>query len=328
MRKMGETPWDFRSHSTCQHQGRVFHFSQDRKRLRVTEVFLGESVRFETVVTKLNCLVTFNCDIACCSVGQHLLVMAGNNKRIFAVLIDVGEEGSGVSSLHFLKLKVKGEKAWPDWPFLCPISDTRIFLFFTMKTGTWYCDIKDKTLAMKQIATNMPERYELRSLPLRISDGKLLALGVYYYGKDFTLISCHDGLDFEKIGEIPGAYRGSTSIVLVADRFVVGFGGQGRSHLNDLWIFDLQTRQGSAVRQEGEWHPPAGLVPLVVRDGILYLLGGYNTNSINSLPLWTLSCLIENKAIERAFRLKIGLPPRLHEVFQRRLIMRYIVTLL
>jgi len=70
--------------------------------------------------------------------------------------------------------------------------------------------------------------------------------------------------------------------------------------MDDLWVFDAASGRASRVRQEGDWHPASSLVPLVVQDGVLYLLGGRGTSSAHGIPLATLSVLLEEADVQRA----------------------------
>ena len=68
----------------------------------------------------------------------------------------------------------------------------------------WYCDVADKALTIRKLETQMLTEGGLRTLPLRLPDGKLLAFGALFPFVDVTLISCDEGLQFEKVGDTPG----------------------------------------------------------------------------------------------------------------------------
>jgi len=55
MRKVEDLPWQSLSFNMCRHQERVFNFSQDSRKLRVTEVLLGNEVTCVRAVIKRDC---------------------------------------------------------------------------------------------------------------------------------------------------------------------------------------------------------------------------------------------------------------------------------
>jgi len=298
MRKVGPTPLEFRSYNTCKHQERVFSFSSDHGKLVVTEAILGKETRCVRVTTELDCNKGGDSCIACCSLGQHMLVIAGKDEDMSAALVSVDEGQMTESTTHITALIVESKKEWLDWPYLCPVSENRALLYFNWWDSMWYCDIKDQALTVKKLATRMPSVYGFCTVPLRLPDGKLLVAGAFPYSNDITLISCGEELKFEKVGEIPGERRYLASTVLIKERFVVGFGGwNGNGYLRDLWIFDLQTYKASPVTRDGEWHSADQLVPLVAHCDTLYLLRGQS----NSISFSKLASLIQDATIRSAF---------------------------
>ena len=168
----------------------------------------------------------------------------------------------------------------------------------------WYCDVTGDTLAIRKLKTRMPTWGGFATVPIRIADGKLLAVGTNPESTDITLVHCDEKPQFEKIGDIPGEARRNTSSVLIGDRFVVGFGGRNINRLGDLWVFDLQTRRSSQVRRRGKWHPEDILVSLVVQGGVLYLLA----ITISCISLTALAALIEDRELRIAFSRQVGPP--------------------
>jgi len=110
MRKVGETPWYFRSFNTCQHRGRVLHFFPAARELTVTEVILSERSRCLSVTIAVECKTSHEHHIACCSLGQHILLMAGEGAEVFAALVDVEEGLLAESTVRITELTVEGEK--------------------------------------------------------------------------------------------------------------------------------------------------------------------------------------------------------------------------
>jgi len=237
-----------------------------------------------------------------------MLIMAGEYDDVSAALVDVDEGPLCNSTIHITELAVIGDKKCSSRPYLSPISESRALLYFARGSGMWHCDIDRATLNMQKLATEMPAAGGFNSLPIRVSERRLLVAGAFPYSRDITLVISKENPRFEKIADIPGPARDSTSAVLVEERVMVGFGGHDRGYLNDLWIFDLQTCKSSTVRRKGNWHPGGWHVPLVVQNGTLYLVGGEINCSAFSLTLASLASLIRRASVRRVFCFVIGVP--------------------
>jgi len=74
MKRVGEAPWRFYSFNSCIHRERILHFSLDSGKLRVTEAILGENPRFASLITGAKSELSYEMFLACCSLGQHILV--------------------------------------------------------------------------------------------------------------------------------------------------------------------------------------------------------------------------------------------------------------
>jgi len=311
MKKVGEVLWDFYSFNTCQHRGRTFSFSSDSGKLRITEVILKEEPRCVSATTDALCKTEENCYIACCSLGQHILVMAGKDgSEVFAALADVGEGPVDTSTIHITELLVEGNKKWPESPCLCPVSDSRALLYFDGHLDMWYCDIKEHTLITKHVQTKISAPKGFRTVPLRLANERLLVAGASPDSNDIILISCNGEPTFEKVGEVPGDARCWSSTVLIGERFVVGFGGWNGKHMDDIWIFDLQTKKASPVAKGGKWHPATSWPFLAAKDGILYIISGEDSIAIHSISLQCLSELIQDLDFQEVFQTTLGLELR------------------
>jgi len=245
--------------------------------------------------------------------------MAGKNKdAVFAGLVDVDEGPLTESTIHVTKLSVEGDIEWAYWPFLCSVSENRAMLFFRMQNSMWYCDVKERTLRMRRLETTMPSYGGFCSLPFCLPNGSLLVVGERLGSDDITLISCGEEPTFDIVGKVPRAKGCYTSLVLVGERFMVGFGGEEDFiFLDNLWTFDLQSHKSSAIAKDGDWHLQDTLVPLVVQDDTLYLIGGENTPFINSISLQALSELIQDIDVQTAFQTSLGLEPRQYPPIER-----------
>jgi len=320
MRKIGEAPWTLASYNTCQCGGRIFRFSQEGGVLIASEVVLGETAAFAAVNTGIECKATNNADIACCPLGDRILVMAGSAGHIFAALLGIGAGRLSSSNYEVVELSVVGDRNWQPKPFLGQLSDSHALLYFTWQSGMWRCEAKDTTLTMKRLASDMPAQYGFITAPLRLPDGKLLMVGSLPYYADITIISMDGKPTFQKVSNVPGAMACYASTVLIDRRFVVGFGGTDRGRHDDLWVLDIETGMKSPVRKQGDWHPKDYWTPLVIRDGVLYLLGGQVGNSMNCIPLASLASLILNAKLRHAFCASLGLPLYLSKAPMKKLL--------
>lgn len=275
----------------------------------MVEVILGGNVRCERVATGVDCRTRFYSHITCCSLGKHMLVMAGEGQEVFSALFDVRKGPLTASTLRITELAVEGDKLWSQWPSLCSVSGKRALLYFCGQDDMWYCDIRGKRLRMRKLATKMPMCNGFGTVPIRVPGERLLVAGEGRRCTDISLITPNDEPTFEKIGEIPGAGRWWTSTALVGERFVLGFGGTNLGgNLDDLWVFDLRTRKGCPVTKNGEWHPETCWTFLGVKDGTLYILGGNDSTTAHCIPLVTLPSLILCGAVRVALRSCLGIP--------------------
>lgn len=290
------------SSSMVSHRGRLFFFTAGGTKFTISEiVFFGRRAKDITVPLKMRF-----CDgpIGCCSLGNHILVMTGQKKRISAALVTVEKGRLRPLSVSTKRLTVNGDKVWPGIPFVRAISDTTALLFFDGQSATWLCEVSGTTLSVTKQATQMPTEGGFRCLPIGLPDGALLAAGDSSGFTDITRISVNGRPRCEFVGVIPGVGRYGASLVLIRDRFVVGFGGtsiRGHETLDDLWIFDLQTRHGSQLSKRGMWHPKANHVFMVVQGGTLYLIGGTLTTSVYCIALEAFGGLVRDWRLKADF---------------------------
>lgn len=67
-------------------------------------------------------------------------------------------------------------------------------------------------------------------------------------------------------------------------------------------FFDLQTRKTSQVEKGGDWHLGDYWVFLAAKSDVIYLVGGWSTSFVNSIPFTSFSDLIRDAAIKAAFK--------------------------
>lgn len=278
--------WTFAS---CQCQGRVFKFSREDGKLTVIETLLGDEVKFSIVKTDLNPGALHDNHLSCCALGDRMLLLAGSMPSdVFAYLVDVDEGELTESSLHITPLAVSGAKAWPAYGFLQQITTSQALLTFAVSSGMWRCCVDESALTMEmtKLPATVPDRQGFMSLPTLLPDGNYLVVGSGEGSRNITKFSLGDKIKFKTVGKIPGLPRHSVPTILVEGRFLIGFGGWSKVRdSSDLWVFDTVTGKTTDIKQEGNWHPADFHSILAVKNGVLYILSGLNTNAVHAIPL-------------------------------------------
>jgi len=320
MRDLGGCFPRYRSDDTVNHQERVFHFCQDRKKLCVTEILFGSTLKTKTVDTGVDCKTDDDNHISCCSFGAKIFVMTGSLRNADDVLcalvtIDPGELSR--ESIHIEKKRLTGFHSWDFGHYLAQFAENKVWVSFDLSDEIWIGEINGDELAM----TNHPGRpftwKKIGVSPLRLPDGSLLVAGQSRSSTAILLVTLEEQLCFQELGHIPGSGREEASTVLVGGRFVVGFGGVSGitllepdyepDYVDAMWILDLKTHRVSPMKKEGEWHPGGPWPVLVVRDRELYVIGGRKTTAAHSLSFTTLVRLIQNGRVRCAFCSCLGL---------------------
>lgn len=307
MKALGPAPSGFSSLNTCVHNERVFHFSPSDGKLSMTEAVLGEAMDYATVQLNVEC-GSESGRVGCCSLGERLLALVGKGEEgddISAALIAVDDGKLNETKVHVSNLAVVGDREWDNWPALCQVSSERVLLYFGSQNYMWYCDIAGNTLTMKKLSVQMPTRGGFGAVPIPLPAGRMLVAGSDPESNDIIQISNDEEPRFSRVGTVPGSERCDTSILLIRGNFVLGFGGHNNE---DLWVFDLKVRRGSLVKIEGNWHQSDFWVPLALRGDVVYLLGGWCSETVHTISLEVISRLIQDKAIRTAFRRRALLP--------------------
>jgi len=301
MRDLGGCFYGYLSYNTIDHQGRVFHFFQREGKLCVTEVLFGPWLKTRTVDTGIDCKTDDDNNISCCSFGEKILVMAGeeNETDMLCALVSIEPGELSSESIHIEEKRIVGSERGEVEAYLVQISENKVWMSFDYSDEIWIGEITGDELVMTMHSDRLPMRQGFQALPTRISGGRfLVAGGGRPCSTSIILIVPGEQFSFEKIGDMPGRGRDSVSTILIKERFVVGFGGwNGKESMNDLWIFDLQTRKASPVTNEGKWHQGVLLPFLAVRNDTLYLLRG----PAHSLSFKALASLIQDATVRSAF---------------------------
>lgn len=292
---------------------RSFHFlilQGVQRRLLVIELTLGERVTKTEVDTGVDTGIVQTYLPGCCQLGDEALVMFGveNTTDVFAALVSIDPGELTRESIHVKRLEMTGLESWGGGPYLAQIGETRLWGSFFNSDEVWICKLRGNTLEWVRSATRLPTESGFGAPPLCLPDGRLLAAGALPLSANIYIITAGDDLSFKEVGKFSGAGRYSVSTVLLGERFVIGFGGWAGNDINDMWIFDLETRNSSSIEKQGDWHPATWWPVLEIQDNTLYIIGGGNSVSTHSIPLISLSGLIQNGSVRLVFCEALGVP--------------------
>jgi len=328
MKKVGELRWELHSYNTCEHHDRMFNFApDDQRKLVVSEVFLGEEVRTIRVNTGVDCKCKYRYFSSCCPLGEKILLMAGNwdATDFFCALVSIDPGELTGESIHIEERKVIGWERYKDVPFLVQISENEVWASFYDSNEIWIGELKGDELIMTKHLDHLPIGGGFGVAPLPLPDGRFLAAGGLPPLAAITLITPGEHFSFEKVGDMPGDGRSGVSMILIGERFLVGFGGwNGKKDMDNMWIFDLQTKKASPVKREGEWHSAGPWPVLAARDKDLYVIGSGEISSAHCLSFLALSHLIEHDGAKSAFCSCLGIPLPFNEKLERKTFSHYI----
>jgi len=313
MRKLEGHFCDYFSYNTISHQERVFHFSCDEQKLSVTEILFGPRLKTKTVHTEVSCGSTDGGSVSCCSFGDTILVLAGwcGAAAIFCALVSIDPGELTKESVHLEEKEVVGREKYGTTYLLTQISENKVWASSHFSTEVWIGEIKGKQMLMTCHPSPLITTRGIEAPPLCLPDGRLLMVGKWWPASTVVvLVALGEQLFSEKVGDFPGEARDGMSIVLLAKRFVVAFGGCDGDYRNDIWIFDTKTRVASLLEREGDWSPPTHWPALLVRGQELYIIGGRKATAIHSISLTSLSRLIVDDKVRRVFCNSLGFPLR------------------
>jgi len=235
-------------------------------------------------------------------------IRASTKKQVMALLVQVRDGEQGRLNAEAREIGVIGGKiAWPYSPFLCQTGDRQALLYSCFRRGMWNCEVNQEGGLSVEPADNgkvfLNEPY---SLPVRLPNGEILVAEEKTFALGAAAAVGADGRVVRRRREEVDSEREGLSVVLVGGRFLVGFGVRSEGGMNGMSVYDTETRRSSGVTQQGEWHPEDEAVPLMIRNGRLYLLGGKKTRSINAIGLRELAEQVEDRDIRRAMMEALG----------------------
>jgi len=279
----------------------LFNFSSKDGKLVLTEIRCWGRPAYACLETNLDCQCSAASYISCCSLGDDILVVFGEGGKGKAALVWLDDGPLAEGSVHVTELAVLGTAEWQKASYLCRVSSCRALLHFHCCEKMWTCDVQGTAIILVPLAVTPPVPCGFACVPIPLTGGGHIVAGSNICSDEIMII--YPGCtSFETVGCIPGSGRLGASLVLVKNRFVVGFGGWNVVCLDDLWIFDIQTHRTSAVQRQGSWHPADFLVSLVVYDEVLYLLGGSLCRVLHAISLLSLAELIGDGRMRGEFK--------------------------
>lgn len=273
MKLLGWLPELINSQEVCLHKDRLFTFAHAGDLLLVSEIILGDTVRRVTVEYKMPQDASQN-SFASCSLGNRILFMSGGpDSTLFPLLIDIDEGDFCLAKLQVKPLKLQKPFVWGPMPRLGCASKNRAVLYFSSASGLWYCDVKGAVLSMQLPYCQKVIERGFDSAPINLQEGKVLAARSLPTSTDLTIVSTESRVKYVHAGNIPGEARPFFSIVLIKNRFVIGFSERNASDpaLSDMWIFDLQRRRLSPIAKSEDWPAQNYLSFMVAAGSALYL---------------------------------------------------------
>lgn len=308
MRVIGEAPEHFWSFNTCWIQKRLFGFHHDGNKLLVTEIQLGRHPRFVKQEIPVRTMLKKLTNPGCCSLGDAGLVLFSDEENAYAVVVRVSEGALSAKSVSLTELSLRGIDPPDRAVFLCELPGNRVLLNVAGTSAYWVCTLSGEELVAEKLSLEAPEE-GFMTVPLPLPDGRLAFAGAAPWSVDVVALRMED-LSLEVIGKFPGEPLQNVSTVLLADRFILGFGGWGSVDSNELWVLDIESGESSLVRKAGDWHTVDIWSPLVIHGGGMYILGGNTTRSVYLLQLSDLAFLIQDPKLRESFRRALGLPMR------------------
>jgi len=311
MRRIGCSFRQILSESTCQFNGRVFSFGRHLKRLKIREVQLGDRARVIEVDTHVVIGDDEELYILTCPLGEGVLVMVCTGKVTFAALFRFWGTRLGKGTFSMQELSVSGSMACNCVPEICRVDDRRALIYYKYCSPFLYVNLGRDCIWFSTVETDVFGYARFSSRPLLMPDGSIVGSSSNPRSTEIWRVWLDKEGNGQLVGNIPGRRRDTTSTALVANRFMVGFGGNvdeqgGDFPLGDLWVVDLQSGHSSTVRRTHYWHKRDDSVYLAVIGKYLYLVGGWRSSEIFRISLVVLSNRIARTKVRTAFQDAIG----------------------
>jgi len=306
--------------NTCLLGGRVFHLHVSSHKLVITEIWPDGDIETRSVTTegRFSSSSEWTHNLGACAFNGKIFVMmydSSGDEKTVAAIVDPREQGGDRirGPIHPKRLKLQGHSfTTKNWRFLVQYDDSRILLatYENAAVYTLSIDAEAATCTFKKYGEPMPDGMQFTTGLLAVPGRHVIAVGGTILGSNsdhrrvITVMTPKDDtIEYELRTDVEGLKRRcQTSLLLLYNRFILGFGGWRDEYLKDMFVYDLQTKSLSTVRSASSWHPGDSLSVLTVFGDTLYIIGGYKARSCYRIDLEDVFDAVRDKDISSALR--------------------------
>jgi len=274
--------------------------------LQVQKLGLRKSEKTYSVSKKLDLPENHECHCSVCAFGDSLflLVMDKNEnfKVVYAATLMVDPKKFGKDNLVVIPYEIGGSYNLSNWVYLCQCSRTELLITCSGQDSWYIVDPSIQPLTLNAMEPKIPSAKGFNSVPVRIGDGRLVVAGSWPPSTDITAIDPRAIEPFQKVGQIPYGPVACTSCTLVANRFLVGFGGKVRECIDKMFVYDTKTAKSSSIAKGGNWHPACQSAAVICKGLTIYIMGGSDCEDSHCIEVASLLPLILNEEMREEFR--------------------------
>jgi len=303
MKQLGFVANEIESFNTLIYRGQVYHFRPQNGHLCIRRIHLGDTLSTEVCLTDRPLGgEKSSSNTVCVLDGEILHISAFSSNAQSACSITIGDGPLTKNSVHITELELSGPwDGLSQWTFMVQYAPGKVF-------ATVHCFpklfslVRDGSKIRRDILDiDVPSGGYLDTVPALLAPGRLVSPG----GRAVDVLDAIREIaieeqTIEEVGRLPRPRRAAGS-VLLASRFLLGFGGCSFGDLGDLWVYDLETKETSEVERRGDWHMEDCYVPMYVISNVLYLVCGWSSGNVWAIPLSVIKELIRSPAIREAF---------------------------
>lgn len=239
-----------------------------------------QEVRVSAMPTNVRLSLQGEPQLACCSLDTEILVLVFAYSLQYAALVTPGAGPTPTYKVQ--ELQIYDEVIANGTPFLWKGQGGKAFLDLGRGSGIWVCNLfkgsVSASISIRPWSEPFCDRSGPGSVPVPVSQGNSVVVGADPPSRE--LLNVRNGYYQPWIPEIPDfpVARSQTSVTVLGERYVVGFGGRGPKGelLCDLYVVDLHFGTKQTLKAKGDWPQGDTLVPLVLRGNNIYFLGGWS----------------------------------------------------
>jgi len=314
MKRIATLHYKASSYSSCQIGDTIYSFVSDKHSNCVLQILtLGDSIRQRSTPLKSplkNITAITRC---CCALGSKILLLAFVNRKTIAYLIDPSKLDLGqltpdvMDTWEVLNVKDKTDiSSRSDYRFLVGLDSTRALYHMDYISRFQIVELHGSKLLIKNTDIVDPARTSPSTLPVLFSDGTLRTVGSCHWSSNVYVIST--GGDSESCVIEAKAHireRTWTSTALLADRFIIGFGGFSGKPLGDIYIYDSKTQRSTVLMKHNagsDCPKPGSLAIMTIFNGQLFLISSRESHGVFAIPLTELADMARGWESADAFR--------------------------